>query len=263
MLFDELGNRLRPSHANNHGRRYRYYVSQQSSEECSENGTAWRLPAKEIEALVIAAIADFLKDKLRLSRRFNLTGNRVETVLARGKQLALDLENAETTVQRESLNEWVKRIEIRSDSVDLSLRSQPLIQALGGDTKGHHPDDEVTLELAVALRRRGVETKLVLTDEARETRAPDLNLIAAVALGRKWFTDIRDGRARSVSDIVKRDHVNQGDISRMIPLGLLAPDIVEAILDGRQPVELTAVRLKRNGALPLDWNKQRQRLGFA
>jgi hypothetical protein len=63
------------------------------------------------------------------------------------------------------------------------------------------------------------------------TRAPDLNLIAAVALGRKWFTDIRDGRARSVSDIVKRAQVNQGDVSRMIPLGLLAPDIVEAILD--------------------------------
>jgi hypothetical protein len=263
MLFDEHGNRLRPSHANNHGRRYRYYVSQQSSEECSENGTAWRLPAKEIETLVITAIADFLKDKLRLSRRLNLTGNCVETMLARAKQLAMELENAETAGQRSFLNEWVKRIEIRNDGVAVSLRTQALIQALGGDTKGHHRDDEVNLELPVALKRRGVETKLVLTDEAHEIRAPDLNLIAAVALGRKWFTDIRDGRAHSVSDIVKRDQVNQGDVSRMIPLGLLAPDIVDAILDGRQPIELTAVRLKRNGTLPLDWNEQRQRLGFA
>jgi hypothetical protein len=263
MLFDGDGNRLRPSHANKHGRRYRYYVSQQSSEECSENGTAWRLPAKEVEALVITAIADFLKDKLRLSRRLNLTGNRVGSVIDRAKQLATEFQNAEAVGQRESLNEWVKRIEIRSDSVALSLRTQALIQALGGDAKGHHPDDEVNLEAPVALKRRGVETKLVLTDQAHETRAPDPNLIAAVALGRKWFTDIRDGRSRSVSEIVKRDQVNQGDVSRMIPLGLLAPDIVESILDGRQPVELTAVRLKRNGALPLDWNEQRRRLGFA
>ena len=123
MLFDEHGNRLRPSHANNHGRRYRCYVSQQSSEECSENETAWRLPAKEIKALVITAIADFLKDKLRLSRRLDLTGNCVETVLARAKQLALDLENAETTVQRESLNEWVKRIKIRNDGVAVLIRT--------------------------------------------------------------------------------------------------------------------------------------------
>ena len=134
---------------------------------------------------------------------------------------------------------------------------------MGGDTKGHHADDEVNIESPVALKRRGVETKLVLTDEARVLPAPDQKLIAAVAPGRKWFTDIRDGRAHSVSDIVKRDQVKQGDISRMIPLGLLAPDIVEAILEGRQPVELTAVRLKRHGGLPHDGNEQRQRLGCA
>ncbi len=50
---------------------------------------------------------------------------------------------------------------------------------------------------------------------------------------------------------------------RTLPLGLLAPDIVEAILAGRQPVELTAKRLKRIRDLPVSWAEQRRVLGFA
>ena len=49
--------------------------------------------------------------------------------------------------------------------------------------------------------------------------------------------------------------------SRCLPLAFPAPDIVEAILQGRQPVELTVLRLKRIG-LPLSWVEQRRLLGF-
>jgi hypothetical protein len=48
-----------------------------------------------------------------------------------------------------------------------------------------------------------------------------------------------------------------------LPLAFLAPDIVEAILEGRQPIELTAARMMRIRDLPLSWAEQRQRLGFA
>jgi hypothetical protein len=49
----------------------------------------------------------------------------------------------------------------------------------------------------------------------------------------------------------------------LLPLGLLAPDIVEAILAGHQPIELTASRLKRLRELPISWKEQRRVLGFA
>jgi len=61
--------------------------------------------------------------------------------------------------------------------------------------------------------------------------------------------------------LVHQHDVDQGDVSRILPLALLAPDIVEAILKGRQPVELTAARLKRI-RLPLSWVEQRRLLGF-
>ncbi len=105
--------------------------------------------------------------------------------------------------------------------------------------------------------------KLVIIDERERPPAPDPHLIAAVAKGRHWFAQIRDGDAQSVRDLAERHGVNQGDVSRILPLGLLAPDIVEAILAGRQPIELTAKWLKRTRDLPVSWAEQRRILGFA
>ncbi len=73
--------------------------------------------------------------------------------------------------------------------------------------------------------------------------------------------EFQTGVASSVGDLVARHGVDQGDVSRCLPLAFLAPDIVEAILQGRQPVELTVLRLKRIG-LPLSWVEQRRLLGF-
>ena len=67
----------------------------------------------------------------------------------------------------------------------------------------------------------------------------------------------------SVGDLVKHHGIDQGDVSRRLPLAFLAPDIIEAILGGRQPIELTAARMMRIRDLPLSWAEQRQRLGFA
>ncbi len=85
--------------------------------------------------------------------------------------------------------------------------------------------------------------------------------VGTLARAHHWSEELRTGVASSVGDLVTRHGVDQGDVSRSLPLAFLAPDIVEAILQGRQPVELTALRLKRIG-LPLSWVEQRRLLGF-
>ena len=104
--------------------------------------------------------------------------------------------------------------------------------------------------------------KLLIADETKRPAAPDPTLINAVAQGHHWFTQLKTGEIKTVRDLVRHHQVNQGDISRALPLGLLAPDIVEAILSGRHPPELTAFRLKRLRDLPISWDEQRQLLGF-
>ena len=65
----------------------------------------------------------------------------------------------------------------------------------------------------------------------------------------------------ALSAIARRAGANVGDVSRSLQLAFLAPDLVEAILDGTEPVALTAERLKRAGKLPLLRDEQRAMLG--
>jgi site-specific DNA recombinase len=91
---------------------------------------------------------------------------------------------------------------------------------------------------------------------------PDPTLIALVAQAHQWLDALAKGQIGSVRDIGKRDRVDPSDVGRILQLAFLAPDIVEAILAGRQPIELTSKRLKRIGSLPLHWQEQRRMLGF-
>jgi site-specific DNA recombinase len=84
-------------------------------------------------------------------------------------------------------------------------------------------------------------------------------LIKAVARGRAWFEELAAGQARSLHDLAQRDGISRRYIRRLVDLAFLNPQLVEAILQGRQPVELTATRLT-DIDLPLDWTEQQHRL---
>lgn len=72
----------------------------------------------------------------------------------------------------------------------------------------------------------------------------------------------RKGQVESISDLARIEDVQRTYPSRIIPLAFLAPDITEAILDGRQPLDLSLDRLLETMPLPLAWDAQRKVLGF-
>ncbi len=71
-----------------------------------------------------------------------------------------------------------------------------------------------------------------------------------------------DRPALSLKEIAKEEDVVGSDVTRLLRLSFLAPDIVAAILKGGQPAELTASWLAQWKNLPLDWTEQREVLGF-
>jgi site-specific DNA recombinase len=101
----------------------------------------------------------------------------------------------------------------------------------------------------------------VLEGNATPNRV-DLPLLKAVARARRWADDLLSGRVRSVNELAKRERLDSRSVRRLIPLGFLAPRIIEAIAEGRQPVELTVEALTRRIDLPLLWSAQRQALGI-
>ncbi len=90
----------------------------------------------------------------------------------------------------------------------------------------------------------------------------DLPLLKAVARGRKWSQDLLAGRVPSVRALARREQVAARYVRELLPLGFLAPTIVEAIVAGRQPPDLTVIQLLRRLDLPLLWSAQEQVVGL-
>jgi hypothetical protein len=124
--------------------------------------------------------------------------------------------------------------------------------------------DTLTIRIPIQLQRRGGR-KLIMTPEgaAAPARKPsrDETLIKALVKAHRWRRRIESGQARSITDLAEQEGVTVAYICRLLPLTCLAPDIVEAILDGRQPKGLRLAEMLGNG--PLDWNEQRDVWGFS
>jgi len=111
--------------------------------------------------------------------------------------------------------------------------------------------DALTLTGDFMLRRRGVEARLVIGDTSPGV---DGTLLKNVAQGWAWFEEIKAGM--SMQAIADREGVKQRRIAHLVDLAFLAPDIVQAIVDGRQPATMTADRLIRSRHRSL-WTDQR------
>lgn len=81
-----------------------------------------------------------------------------------------------------------------------------------------------------------------------------------MAQGRYWYDQLLSGQAKSREEIAKVYGISGQHVARLLPLAWLAPDIVEAILNGSQAMGLTVERLLTK--LPMDWAEQRRVFGF-
>ena len=119
--------------------------------------------------------------------------------------------------------------------------------------------DTMTIRIPMRLQRRGGR-KLIMTPEgvAAPARKPrrDAILIQALVRAHRWRRRIESGRAKSITDLAEQEGVTDAYVCRLLPLTCLAPDIVEAILDGRQPKGLRLAEMLGNG--PLGWEQQRR-----
>jgi hypothetical protein len=123
--------------------------------------------------------------------------------------------------------------------------------------------DTLTIRIPIRLQRRGGR-KLIMTPEGvtAPARKPsrDETLVKALVRAHRWRRKIESGRAKSITDLAEQEGVTVAYACRLLPLTCLAPDIVEAILDGRQPKGLRLAALLGNALR--GWEEQRRALGF-
>jgi len=265
MLTDGQGNRFTPSHAVRSGRRYRYYVSAAPITETGEDRTpVLRLSAQEVEDAVIRILVEALTRPVRLLEGFGTSGtpaDQIRKMLARAPRLAAALSGSPRN-RAKFVRSLVEKVIVDEKTIRIKMRPSALLGRDGPSPASEDPNSgAIELTAAVAFKRRGVETKLMLPglDQPNHSGRRDPALIKAIARGRAWFDELVTGRALSLQALAERDGITRRYIRRLVGLAFLSPELVEAILQGRQPVELTATRLTELD-LPLDWTEQRRLL---
>jgi site-specific DNA recombinase len=263
LLVDAQGERLTPTHAVKKGRRYRYYVSAALITEAgTEHAQGWRLAAPQIEDAVIRILIDWLAQPAKLlepAGEVCISSDQVRKMLGRAARLAAALRGSSPD-RAKIVRNLIGRVTVDEKTIVVKVRRGIVLGGNAG-ALGDQSDGTIELSTAIELKRRGVETKLVLPgleDQNHGARC-DPALIKALARGRAWFAELATGRARSLQELGRRDGISRRYIRRLVGLAFLSPRLVEAILKGQQPVELTATRLSELD-LPLDWTEQHRLL---
>jgi site-specific DNA recombinase len=264
LVYDETGDRLSPTHTNKKGRRYRYYVSTRLLNRASNGG--WRLPARELEIAVVRALQDYLRDSIRLSQTLELDQlppERLREIIGAAKARADELDRSGTERQDELLTALIKSVRLHPDAIRIELKRTGLAAMIADlDASAPLAGGLVAISLSARLKRRGVEAKLMLQSGTGLRSYADQTLIRTIAEARLWIEELAAGRAPSIRALARRYGRDPGEVCRTLRLAFLAPDIVHAILEGCQPIELTPRTLKRIRVLPHRWDDQSGCLGF-
>ena len=227
-IFDDRGNRMSPSHARKRGIKYRYYLSSVLLEGQPDSaGSIRRVPAVEIELLVVRSVREHLKLAGPTNDKDLVTAH-VERVEVHPDQLVIQLPAAETTNRpnKKSNNlihvPWQKTASTRRREVLLSGPTSP---------KDSRP----------------------IRSETRAT------LVESIARGRRWLDELTTQPTANVESIAKREGCSARKVNMTISLAFLAPDLVKAAIEGRLPRGMGVARLCD---LPAEWSRQRQMLGL-
>ncbi|WP_333826255.1 recombinase family protein [Pinisolibacter sp.] len=291
LVRDEDRIPLTPTHANKKGRRYRYYVShdliagrkspvdQADHEPKRRRSSARRIPATDLEGIVEGRIVAFLGDATAIDAVIAPRAKDVEErrqLVERIGELAKSWPTLAPAEKTTIVHRLVKAIVVTTDTVNITLRVEAvrasacrhpdrIAAPVHRNGRSRHDDDGETIELTVpaTLKRVGMESRhLVEAPENRASRKPDHSLLRLLARAHRFRDLILRGDGRSIAELAEESGVGRPYVSRIVRLGFLAPDITSAILEGRQPIELSAKLLSVTADLPKDWMEQRRELGF-
>jgi site-specific DNA recombinase len=242
-LFDDRGNPMTPSYAIKKGVRYRYYIScvlNQGRKE--EAGSISRIAAEAVERIILDAIlAQQPAEQIEL-----LPGPQSSNLLSP----APDADPAESA----------EKIAAAIDKITLGFRSIGIRLREGSD----RPAKVIAIPWSPQTLRRKREV-IQLSSEpangARPIRAEArTKLLSAVAKGRRWLDEIVSGKVEGIEAIAAGEGVSERSARMGLSLAFLAPDIVQAAVNGTLPRGLGVSRLMD---MPPSWADQRQALGIA
>jgi len=238
LLFDDVGNRMVPTHATKAGVRYRYYVSTRvlnGEARAVSAGSISRVPAADIEGAITKSMKEYLADK---------EDNSITK--------AAHFEDCGALVQ------LVTRIVVQKDRLIVHLKSE------GTNEASVSPDDEsFTIPWQKPPSKKSRQIMLPHNTPRSEVRPQRFErrarLVSAIGRGRQWLDDVVSGRVTTVAELCAHEKCSVRQVNMTISLAFLAPNLVKAAVEGRLPRGIGIERLRD---LPTEWSQQFEALGL-
>jgi site-specific DNA recombinase len=262
LLYDVEGHRFTPTHANKRGKRYRYYCSRVLMKNNKEKASGpLRLPAQEIEALVLSELNRLLHSQQQL---LDLLGDSSSTAVDRQRLLeAIQRPRAPQENSSAGLRSLLNRVLVQDESIEVHIRKGALLKLVLGQDRDIQADDSednslghITLRVEAQLKRCGGEVRFLLPPDSSHAKPhPVPSLIRAIARAHNWVDRIRRGDVLNQRALAAETGLDERYIGSILPLAFLAPDLTEAILDGTHSPHLDLSTCLRNTSA--DWVRQR------
>ena len=114
--------------------------------------------------------------------------------------------------------------------------------------------DTMTIQVPFRIIKRGGRKEMVLPEGAAQARKPDNTLVKALARAFRWKRMLESGEFASISELAEKEGIAFTYMARLMRLSLLSPELVDAVMDGHQPANITLANLM--DPFPADWKEQ-------
>ena len=261
---------MTPTRSKRGNKYYEYYTSLKAVKEGANNAHCQigSIPAGAIDNFVLDKVKkifqtpelqeELLKEFKRQNEDFN--GADVHNIV---QDIGQAFQYFEPATVHEFITEVVEKVIVYTDHIIIKLRpmSADLFERGAIEKDSHYNEKLLELSYPVKFGRKRGCVQIVEPDQpSGETCERDMKLYNAVTQA-FYYKQVMDDQKISLSELSKREKLDRGYMGQILRLTTLAPDIIMAIIEGRQPKLLTARRLIRDH-FPYSWEDQRRELGF-
>ena len=256
---------MTPSHATKPGKRYRYYITRP---DLVDGSAPWRVSAPDVEKLVCERLADFLADGPALCAfAGDATAAAIQRMLAKADLMAATMRSGSSFARKDLIAGMVEQVMLTDQRINLAVLPAMLATALEVEV----PDDQrrddaiepIILSLPIVRVRNGHQLRLVVPGPTPITPAPaqrDPKLLALLGEAMAARELVSDNPGVSLNALGAAHGRCRTRLGKLVAISCLAPDIVTAIVEGRQPSLLSASALM-DMKLPGEWANQKAMLG--
>ena len=244
LIYDDLGNKMTPSHSNSHGRRYRYYISR-ALKNNEETGSVSKIPAGEVEKFVIETTKEFLKDKKQIQ---NIVS---EYKISKQNKLIYIAQNIQNYSEPKLIRAIINKIVVSKNIIEITYNEasiKKVLNALANNQEIVIPDKNEELTPIIISKNIKItqpsrnDNILILNAKEYDTPEPNPYLVNAIVKSFYYHKQIQTGK--TIEDLQTEEGLRDSKyIRNMLNLKYIPPELTEQILNGTQAKELSLQRL--------------------